>query len=85
MSSMSIIITVLCITIIGFAVRCWRGYQQGVEFNRYASSHGCFSPLGNMNDFYRKTGWSKEISHMTRVIDQPLFQDLSKKYGKSPV
>ncbi|KAK4903663.1 hypothetical protein LTR49_026735 [Elasticomyces elasticus] len=41
MSSLSIIITVLCMTIIGFAMRSWRRYQQGVEFNRYASSHGC--------------------------------------------
>jgi alcohol dehydrogenase (NADP+) len=44
-----------------------------------------FSPLGNMNDFYRATGWSKDISHMKRVIDQPLLQELGPKYGKSAV
>ena len=44
-----------------------------------------FSPLGNMNDFYRSTGWSKEVSHMRRVIDQPLLLDLARKYGKSVV
>lgn len=39
-----------------------------------------------MNDFYRQTGWSKEISHkIPRVIDQPLLQELGQKYGKSPV
>ncbi|TKA61852.1 hypothetical protein B0A55_13609 [Friedmanniomyces simplex] len=64
-------------------------YLQQKDFNKWLKAKGIqvvqFSPLGNMNDFYRKTGWSKEISHMTRVIDQPLFLDLSKKYGKSPV
>ncbi|KAK5709345.1 hypothetical protein LTR17_019858 [Elasticomyces elasticus] len=64
-------------------------YLQQKDFNKWLKSKGIhvvqFSPLGNMNDFYRKTGWSKEISHMTRVIDQPLFLELSKKYGKSPV
>ncbi|KAK3672023.1 hypothetical protein LTR78_007992 [Recurvomyces mirabilis] len=44
-----------------------------------------FSPLGNMNDFYRQTGWSKEISHMMRVIDQPVLKSIGEKYGKSPV
>lgn len=38
-----------------------------------------------MNDFYRNTGWSKEVSHMMRVIDQPLLQDIARKYGKSAV
>ncbi|KFA66575.1 hypothetical protein S40285_09623 [Stachybotrys chlorohalonatus IBT 40285] len=29
-----------------------------------------------MNDFYRKTGWSKGISHMLSVINQPLLKEL---------
>ncbi|KAH9989887.1 hypothetical protein F4779DRAFT_610292 [Xylariaceae sp. FL0662B] len=38
-----------------------------------------------MNEFYRKTGWSKEISHMTRLIDQPILKGIGEKYGKSAV
>ncbi|KAI1632093.1 Aldo/keto reductase [Biscogniauxia mediterranea] len=64
-------------------------YLQQKPFNQWLRSQGIhviqFSPLGNMNDFYRNTGWSKEISHMTRVIDQPLLQELGRKYGKSAV
>lgn len=64
-------------------------YLQQREFNSWLRSQGIhviqFSPLGNMNDFYRATGWSKEIAHMKRVIDQPLLQELGKKYGKSAV
>lgn len=64
-------------------------YLQQKSFNQWLRSKGIhviqFSPLGNMNDFYRSTGWSKEISHMMRVIDQPLLKDLGRKYGKSAV
>ncbi|OBT57119.1 hypothetical protein VE04_01610 [Pseudogymnoascus sp. 24MN13] len=64
-------------------------YLQQKDFNAWLRSKGIhvvqFSPLGNMNDFYRKTGWSKEVSHMTRVTDQPVLQEIGKKYGKSPV
>ncbi|KAK7398610.1 hypothetical protein QQX98_012019 [Neonectria punicea] len=64
-------------------------YLQQKPFNKWLRSQGIhvvqFSPLGNMNDFYRSTGWSKEVSHMMRVIDQPLLQDLGRKYGKSAV
>ncbi|KAI1497187.1 putative aldehyde reductase [Biscogniauxia marginata] len=64
-------------------------YLQQKSFNQWLRSHGIhvvqFSPLGNMNDFYRKTGWSKEVSHMTRIIDQPLLQELGRKYKKSVV
>lgn len=64
-------------------------YLQQKSFNQWLQSKGIhviqFSPLGNMNDFYRSTGWSKEISHMTKVIDQPLLKDLGRKYGKSAV
>ena len=38
-----------------------------------------------MNDFYRQTGWSKEIAHMMRVIDQPILKEIGQKYGKTPV
>ncbi|KAF2238515.1 NADP(+) coupled glycerol dehydrogenase [Viridothelium virens] len=62
-------------------------YLQQKTFNEWLRSKGIhvvqFSPLGNMNDFYRQTGWSKEISHMVRLIDQPLLKGLASKYGKS--
>ncbi|KAL5603479.1 hypothetical protein FOVSG1_006229 [Fusarium oxysporum f. sp. vasinfectum] len=64
-------------------------YLQQKAFNEWLRSQGIhvvqFSPLGNMNDFYRSTGWSKEVSHMMRVIDQPLLKELGQKYGKSAV
>ncbi|KAL3476140.1 Aldo/keto reductase [Aspergillus californicus] len=64
-------------------------YLQQKAFNEWLSTKGIhvvqFSPLGNMNDFYRQTGWSKEVAHMMRVIDQPILQELGKKYNKSPV
>ncbi|KAK2611677.1 hypothetical protein N8I77_005006 [Diaporthe amygdali] len=64
-------------------------YLQQKSFNQWLRSQGIhvvqFSPLGNMNDFYRSTGWSKDISHMMRVIDQPLLKELGQKYGKSAV
>lgn len=64
-------------------------YLQQKEFNKWLKEQGIhvvqFSPLGNMNDFYRQTGWSKEIAHMKRVIDQPIMKEIAEKYGKSTV
>ncbi|KAI0886896.1 putative aldehyde reductase [Annulohypoxylon maeteangense] len=64
-------------------------YLQQKDFNKWLKTQGIhvvqFSPLGNMNDFYRTTGWSKEVSHMMKVIDQPLLKEIAKKYGKSAV
>ncbi|KAF9888303.1 hypothetical protein FE257_008876 [Aspergillus nanangensis] len=64
-------------------------YLQQKGFNEWLKTKGIhvvqFSPLGNMNDFYRQTGWSKEIAHMMRVIDQPLLKEIAEKYGKTPV
>ncbi|KAK2590619.1 hypothetical protein QQS21_011702 [Conoideocrella luteorostrata] len=64
-------------------------YLQQKDFNAWLRSKGIhviqFSPLGNMNRFYRETGWSKDISHMMRVIDHPVLKDIGKKYGKSAV
>ncbi|KAL3459734.1 NADP-dependent oxidoreductase domain-containing protein [Aspergillus heterothallicus] len=64
-------------------------YLQQKGFNEWLRSKGIhvvqFSPLGNMNDFYRKTGWAKEVAHMKRVIDQPLLKSIADKYNKSPV
>jgi alcohol dehydrogenase (NADP+) len=64
-------------------------YLQQKDFTSWLRSQGIhvvqFSPLGNMNDFYRATGWSKEVAHMSRVIDQPLLRELGRKYGKSAV
>ncbi|KAJ5081541.1 hypothetical protein NUU61_009805 [Penicillium alfredii] len=64
-------------------------YLQQKAFNEWLRTLGIhvvqFSPLGNMNDFYRQTGWSKEVAHMMRVIDQPILKETGRKYGKSPV
>lgn len=64
-------------------------YLQQKGFNGWLKSQGIhvvqFSPLGNMNDFYRQTGWSKEIAHMMRVIDQPILKEIGEKHGKTPV
>ncbi|KAL4891984.1 NADP-dependent oxidoreductase domain-containing protein [Aspergillus ambiguus] len=64
-------------------------YLQQKGFNHWLRTKGIhvvqFSPLGNMNDFYRQTGWSKEVAHMMRVIDQPILKEIGQKYGKSPV
>ncbi|KAJ5369886.1 uncharacterized protein N7496_005978 [Penicillium cataractarum] len=64
-------------------------YLQQKSFNAWLKAQGIhvvqFSPLGNMNDFYRQTGWSKQVSHMMRVIDQPILKEIGEKYGKSPV
>ncbi|KAG6357723.1 hypothetical protein INS49_013602 [Diaporthe citri] len=64
-------------------------YPQQKSFNQWLRSKGIhviqFSPLGSMNDFYRSTGRSKEISYMMRVVDQPLLKELGRKYGKSAV
>ncbi|KAJ5509172.1 hypothetical protein N7527_011315 [Penicillium freii] len=64
-------------------------YLQQKEFNKWLREQGIhvvqFSPLRNMNDFYRQTGWSKEIAHMKRVIDQPIMKAIAEKYGKSTV
>ncbi|BCS05550.1 aldo/keto reductase [Aspergillus luchuensis] len=64
-------------------------YLQQKGFNEWLREKGIhvvqFSPLGNMNDFYRQAGWSKEIAHMMRVIDQPILKAIGQKYGKSPV
>ncbi|KAJ6010397.1 hypothetical protein N7451_001809 [Penicillium sp. IBT 35674x] len=64
-------------------------YLQQKGFNHWLQDKGIhvvqFSPLGNMNDFYRKTGWSKDISHMMRVIDQPILREIAEKHNKSPV
>jgi Aldo/keto reductases, related to diketogulonate reductase len=62
-------------------------YLQQKEFNKWLKEQGIhvvqFSPLGNMNDFYRQTGWSKGIAHMKQVIDQPILKEIAVKYGKS--
>ncbi|OJJ31377.1 hypothetical protein ASPWEDRAFT_118731 [Aspergillus wentii DTO 134E9] len=64
-------------------------YLQQKQFNEWLRSKGIhvvqFSPLGNMNDFYRQTGWAKDIANMMRVIDQPLLKKIGQKYGKTPV
>lgn len=65
-------------------------YLQQKPFNAWLQSQNIhviqFSPLGNMNDFYRQTGWSKAIAHhIPRVIDHPILKEIGEKYNKSPV
>ncbi|KAF4537718.1 Aldehyde reductase [Lasiodiplodia theobromae] len=64
-------------------------YLQSKDFNAWLRSKGIhvtqFSPLGNMNSFYREISWSKTESHMQRIIDHPVLQELGAKYQKSPV
>jgi diketogulonate reductase-like aldo/keto reductase len=63
---------------------------QQPSFNNWLREKGIhvigFSPLGNMNPFYRETGWSKDIAHTLQPItESPILQELGKKYNKSPV
>lgn len=65
-------------------------YLQQRGFNDWLRSKGIhviqFSPLGNMNPFYRQTGWSKDIAHsMERITESALLQELGRKYDKTPV
>jgi alcohol dehydrogenase (NADP+) len=65
-------------------------YLQQASFNEWLRSKGIhvvgFSPLGNMNPFYRETGWSKDIAHtLERITESPLLQELGGKYEKTPV
>lgn len=64
-------------------------YLQQRDFTAWHKEQGIhvvqFSPLGNMNSFYRTTGWSKEISHMERLIDNKILHDIGRKYNKSTV
>ncbi|TVY88385.1 hypothetical protein LAWI1_G005558 [Lachnellula willkommii] len=60
------------------------------SFNAWLQSKGIhviqFSPLGNMNPFYRQTGWSKDIAHtVERITESPFFKELGLKYNKTPV
>lgn len=43
-----------------------------------------FSPLGNQNSFYREVSWSKQQSHMQRIIDHPILAEVANKHGKTP-
>ncbi|CAK7211684.1 hypothetical protein SCUCBS95973_001198 [Sporothrix curviconia] len=65
-------------------------YLQQRAFNTWLRGHGIhvvqFSPLGNMNPFYRKTGWSKDIAHTTPPLtENALLLDIGRKHGKTPV
>lgn len=63
-------------------------YLQLKGFNSWLKSQGIHvvqsSPLRNMNYFYRQTGWSKDVSHMTRVIDQLILKKIGRNHNKSP-
>ncbi|KAK1466278.1 aldehyde reductase [Colletotrichum cuscutae] len=64
-------------------------YLQQKSFVDWQRANGIhmthFSPLGNQNSFYREVSWSKEASHMARVIDHPTLAEIAKKHGKTPV
>lgn len=64
-------------------------YLQQPAFNAWLQSKGIhvmqFSPLGNMNSFYRDVHWSKSLSNMPRVIDHPILQEIGQKYSKTPI
>lgn len=64
-------------------------YLQQKDFNAWLRAKGIhvtqFSPLGNLNSFYREVSWSKTQSHMDRIIDHPILQELAAKYKKTPV
>ncbi|GME66050.1 aldehyde reductase [Neofusicoccum parvum] len=64
-------------------------YLQQKGFNQWLRSKGIhvtqFSPLGNQNSFYREVSWSKSQSHMERIVDHPILQELAAKYKKSSV
>lgn len=59
-------------------------YLQQKDFNQWLKSKGIhviqFSPLGNMNPFYRATGWAKDIANMERIIDNTVMQGIGRKY-----
>ena len=63
-------------------------YLQQIGFNAWLQEQGIhvvqFSPLGNSNDFYRTTGWSKEIAHMPKIFDSPILKSIGEKHNKSP-
>lgn len=65
-------------------------YLQQKSFNQWLQSKGIhvvqFSPLGNMNPFYRTTGWSKDIAHITTPLtENPILHQIAQKHGKTPV
>lgn len=64
-------------------------YLQQKGFNEWLRSQGIhviqFSPLGNMNPFYRATGWAKDVANMERIIDNIVMQEIGRKYGMTAV
>lgn len=44
-----------------------------------------FSPLGNMNNFYREVDWCPSHLNMARIIDHPILVEIGRKYNKSSV
>lgn len=65
-------------------------YLQQNSFTQWLQSKSIhvmqFSPLGNMNQFSRETGWSKDITRtMECITESPLILELGRKYQKTPV
>lgn len=64
-------------------------YLQQKDFTEWLKAQGIhvvqFSPLGNMNPFYRATGWAKDIAKMERIVDNHTMKAIGEKYGKTAV
>ncbi|KAL4989952.1 NADP-dependent oxidoreductase domain-containing protein [Aspergillus falconensis] len=43
-----------------------------------------FSPLGNMNSFYRDVYWRNGRANRGRLLDEPVLSEIGAKYSKSP-
>ncbi|KAL4908964.1 NADP-dependent oxidoreductase domain-containing protein [Aspergillus multicolor] len=43
-----------------------------------------FSPLGNMNSFYREVSWSNGRANRGRLLDEPVLHEIGAKYNKTP-
>lgn len=42
-----------------------------------------FSPLGNMNSFYRDVYWSNGRANLGRLLDEPVLSEIGVKYSRS--
>ncbi|KAB2573792.1 putative oxidoreductase [Lasiodiplodia theobromae] len=62
-------------------------YLQQKAFVEWQKSKGIqmiqFSPLANQNNFYRDIYWATGKADIPRLIDEPILNDIGKKYGKS--
>jgi alcohol dehydrogenase (NADP+) len=43
-----------------------------------------FSPIGNMNSFYRDVYWSNRRANLGRLLDEPVLSEIGAMYSKNP-